>query len=42
MDQLIEDTDASNEELNKGGKDSQALKSLRVTRNILNSLNLGD
>jgi hypothetical protein len=42
MDRLIDDLNEENEELNRGGKDSQVIKSLRYTRNVLNKLNLGD
>lgn len=42
IDRLIDDINTDNEELNSGGKDSQVLKSLRYTRNVLNKLNLGD
>lgn len=42
MDRLLDDIERDASDINKGGKDSHVIKSLRNTRNILNTLDLGD
>lgn len=42
VDRLLDDISAENDELNKSGKESEVIRSLRYVRNVLNKLNLGD